>query len=1201
MMNTLINQIDRSTIDSSLRRVMAARLGLAMASLCALAGALVLSSAPALAAREFVPGGVFGSVGSGTGEFTRPMGIAVNEATSKVYVADSENNRVEWFSAAGAYQGQFDGSAPGAEVFNGPENVAVDNSAGPSGGDVYVAATGGTRNSGNVIDKFDAAGGFLGRVETSSSGAGVENNIAGLAVDASGNLWVYDVNGNIDECDELGACQTKLTTSADRQNRGLAVDRNGDIAVLNGPSRRLQEFNAKLEPVRLAETQAISGVALAFDPLTGDLFVDGGTEGALGGTEITEYGPVGQPLNAIRSLAGFSESSGVTFDRANETLYATEREEGKVKMFVPEPAAEPTVDDSGVTSVSATSATLVAQINPRGASTEYHFEYDTSEYTEGSSPHGVASPDVNIGEGFGDQQVSVPVNGLSPGTTYYFRVVAHNARDAHGPIVGPAGQSFTTQLAGGQLTLPDGRAWELVSPPDKLGAEIFSLSSSYVTQSSAAGGALTYVTSMPTEPDPGGNLEHVQVLARRGSEGWSSHDMSLPQATAAGLTQASEYSAFSTDLMEAYVEPVGSFVPLSELASERTPYVRGQASCDAAGEGTSSGCFVPLLTKENVPPETHFGGDPSLHTGAVRFAGAATPDVRHVILGTNEPVSLTRVAAPAGALYEWSAGMPATSELPLVSVLPPEEGGTPVTGVPGGNGETGLNARRAISSDGARVFWEDTDNHHLYMRDTRREATVRLDAPQPGAPSGGSEAAAHFQTASNDGSLVFFTGGALTAQSAVGDVFVCDIVEEERAPACALTDVTPIHLGENANVEGVIPGASNDGTYVYFVATGVQSGEANATGEHAVPGANNLYLAHYDAAGKRWEGPRFIARLSANDRSDWSSPQGGAFSGDLSKLTSGVSGDGRYLAFMSNRALTGYDSHDARSGAADEEVYLYDAQANRIVCASCDPTGARPTGHEVGVNEAGLVDAQVPPGTWVAANIPGWTPWGSLGQAIYQSRYLANDGRLFFNSASALVPQDANGNEDVYEFEPAGVGGCTASAVTFSKHTGGCVAIISSGSASGESAFLDASETGDDVFFMTAERLVPQDVDTALDVYDAHVCSPSSPCTTPPAVAPPCATADACRQAPLPQSGVFGAAGSATFAGAGNLVPSGSGVPVRVKPLTRAQLLARALRACHADRNRRKRRLCEARARKRYGPARSHGSRATKTTKRSRG
>ena len=65
-------------------------------------------------------------------------------------------------------------------------------------------------------------------------------------------------------------------------------------------------------------------------------------------------------------------------------------------------------------------------------------------------------------------------------------------------------------------------------------------------------------------------------------------------------------------------------------------------------------------------------------------------------------------------------------------------------------------------------------------------------------------------------------------------------------------------------------------------------------------------------------------------------------------------------------------------------------------------------------------------GRWVAGDIPGWTA-ATLGSALYQTRYLSNSGRLFFNSSDALVPADVNGEEDVYEYEPSGAAGCQAS------------------------------------------------------------------------------------------------------------------------------------------------------------------------------
>jgi hypothetical protein len=229
----------------------------------------------------------------------------------------------------------------------------------------------------------------------------------------------------------------------------------------------------------------------------------------------------------------------------------------------------------------------------------------------------------------------------------------------------------------------------------------------------------------------------------------------------------------------------------------------------------------------------------------------------------------------------------------------------------------------------------------------------------------------------------------------------------------------------------------------------------------------------------------------------------------------------------------------------------------------------------------------------------GWRRTSPLGRhtnfsARYQSRYLSNSGRLFFNSRDALVPQDINNNEDVYQNEPSGTGDCTASSATFHQSNGGCAALISSGAAAGESAFLDASEDGSDAFFLSGERLKPdEDTDTATDIYDAHVCTASSPCPSSPVSTPACTTADACRAASPPQPSIFGAPASATFSGAGNLSPA----PPKPPPtLTRAQKLAKALGSCRSKykRSKKRRGSCERQARKRYGAKQSRKAKAKK-------
>jgi len=297
---------------------------------------------------------------------------------------------------------------------------------------------------------------------------------------------------------------------------------------------------------------------------------------------------------------------------------------------------------------------------------------------------------------------------------------------------------------------------------------------------------------------------------------------------------------------------------------------------------------------------------------------------------------------------------------------------------------------------------------------------------------------------------------------------------------------------------------------------------------------------------------------------------------------------------MSEARLTAYDNRDAKSGVPNEEVYLYDAASRRLLCASCNPSGARPVGEldasELTMDRAHLWGAGVQSDAtnhWLAASIPGGTP-GYREASLYQSRYLSESGRLFFDSPDRLVPQDSNGKENVYEWEPEGIGGCRSSA-----DSGGCLSLISSGHSGADSTFLDASENGNDVFFRTNEALVSEDIDTAFDVYDARVCTGASPCISyPPPHSAPCASSDACKPGPTPQPEIFGPSGSETFAGAGNPPPPVS--RPASKPPTRAQKLAAALKACRRKANGRRRRVCEAQARKKYGSAR----RATRSDRR---
>jgi len=80
--------------------------------------------------------------------------------------------------------------------------------------------------------------------------------------------------------------------------------------------------------------------------------------------------------------------------------------------------------------------------------------------------------------------------------------------------------------------LLDGRAWEMVSPPDKHGAGIEALprEGGAMIEASADGGAITWVANGPLVAEPKGNRspELTQLLSTRGSEAWETQSLETP-------------------------------------------------------------------------------------------------------------------------------------------------------------------------------------------------------------------------------------------------------------------------------------------------------------------------------------------------------------------------------------------------------------------------------------------------------------------------------------------------------------------------------------------------------------------------------------------------------------------------------------------------------------------------------------------------
>jgi hypothetical protein len=252
---------------------------------------------------------------------------------------------------------------------------------------------------------------------------------------------------------------------------------------------------------------------------------------------------------------------------------------------------------------------------------------------------------------------------------------------------------------------------------------------------------------------------------------------------------------------------------------------------------------------------------------------------------------------------------------------------------------------------------------------------------------------------------------------------------------------------------------SPSGEGVFFVAGGKLA-------RGATPGADNLY--HWSQS----EGIVYIADLEPSD------PLVSNASTNPEAATD-TSGDA--IAFVSTGGLT-----SLKAAVGVPEVYHWSLEEG-LACASCG-FGRRSIQAGVRLPDPGLA-------------------LGSGG-----NHPISADGtKVFFSTTDALVAEDTNGKEDVYEWEA------------------GADHLLSSGTGSSGSYLIDASPSGKDVFFATRDQLVPTDQDENLDIYDAREGGGFPVAPAPPA---PC-EAEACRP-PVSAASAAPALASRTYSGPGN-------------------------------------------------------------------
>ena len=360
--------------------------------------------------RKVTPGGVVstlaglaGSPGSSDGagsaaQFNLPEGLAV-DGSGNVYVADQSNFTLRKITPGGVVStlaglagsfGSSDGTGSLAR-FSGPSGVAVDGS-----GNVYV-----TDSNNHTLRKVTPAGvvSTLAGLAGSSGGSDGTGSAArffqpnGVAIDGSGNLYVTDQgNHTIRKVTPAGV----VSTLAGLANNAGSNDGTGSAARFFFPTGIALDGSGNVY-VPDTNNYTIRKITPA-----GDVSTIGGTPHVSGSADGTG------------AAALFNNPKGIVVSSSG-AVFVADWANNRISMGVV--AATPIPVTAAASSISGTGATLNGTVNASGSSTAVSFDYGlTTAY--GTNVAGTPTPVT----GSSATAVSTVITGLSPGTTYHFRV-----------------------------------------------------------------------------------------------------------------------------------------------------------------------------------------------------------------------------------------------------------------------------------------------------------------------------------------------------------------------------------------------------------------------------------------------------------------------------------------------------------------------------------------------------------------------------------------------------------------------------------------------------------------------------------------------------------------------------------------------------------------------------------------------------------
>ena len=240
-----------------------------------------------------------------------------------------------------------------------------------------------------------------------------------------------------------------------------------------------------------------------------------------------------EPTDVSTTLTGFSPGTKEHYRLvATNALGATSA--GEDRTF--ETTQRPAIDGLSSENLTATSADLKAQVNPNGVATTYHFEYGPGTSYGQSAP----VPDGSLAASNSDQPVGEHLENLVPHVVYHYRLVATNADgtttspDHTFNFYPPSCPNENVRQQVQANFLPDCRAYELVSPGDAGGTQLYpgGPNTGFATNPSR----FSFVGLWSTIPNSGGSPIDGSgdlYVATRTDTGWITRYVGLSSAQAA--------------------------------------------------------------------------------------------------------------------------------------------------------------------------------------------------------------------------------------------------------------------------------------------------------------------------------------------------------------------------------------------------------------------------------------------------------------------------------------------------------------------------------------------------------------------------------------------------------------------------------------------------------------------------------------------